>query len=163
MTEGGSAPRALCGNDVERGLARSHDLTRSPTNSWVFPLPPQIAVAIPIVVGAIGLAGLRSTAPFGAMEQAGVALFLLGSCLETGSELQRKAFKADPANKGKLYYGGLFALAQHINYTGEVLWYTGLALMAHAPLLAAVFFFGFSAFFAAVGVPELQTHLKARP
>ena len=44
---------------------------------------------------------------------------------------------------------------------GEVVWYTGLALMAHAPLLAAVFFFGFSLFFGAVGVPELQTHLKA--
>ena len=97
---------------------------RRPTPSQLTPPPPhthtytQIAVAIPIVVAAIGLAGLRSTAPWGLMEQAGVALFLVGSFLETGSELQRKAFKAEAANKGKLYYGGLFSLAQHINYTG---------------------------------------------
>lgn len=58
----------------------------------------------------------------------GWLLFIIGSALNTTSELLRKPFKDDPNNKGKLYTGGLFKYAIHINYFGDVLWVTGLAL-----------------------------------
>lgn len=58
----------------------------------------------------------------------GWILFILGSIINTTSELLRKPFKDDPNNKGKLYTGGLFKYAIHINYFGDVLWVTGLAL-----------------------------------
>ncbi|KAH0559340.1 hypothetical protein GP486_004148 [Trichoglossum hirsutum] len=48
----------------------------------------------------------------------GVLLYIAGMLLETISELQRKQFKGNPANKGKPYSGGLFAWASHINYGG---------------------------------------------
>ncbi len=38
--------------------------------------------------------------------------------LNTVSELLRKSFKDNPVNQGKLYTGGLFKYAIHINYLG---------------------------------------------
>ncbi|MEN2667154.1 methyltransferase family protein [Listeria aquatica] len=59
----------------------------------------------------------------------GIALFLIGSFVNTTSELLRKPFKDNPANKGKLYTGGFFKYAIHINYFGDVLWVAGFALV----------------------------------
>ena len=39
-------------------------------------------IGIPIVVLSLGLVGLASTAPFGVLDKAGFALFLLGSAIE---------------------------------------------------------------------------------
>ncbi len=55
----------------------------------------------------------------------GGAMYLVGIFLELVSELQRKRFKDDPANKGKPYAGGLFSLARSINYGGYTLWRGG--------------------------------------
>ncbi|AJS59438.1 MULTISPECIES: methyltransferase family protein [unclassified Paenibacillus] len=61
----------------------------------------------------------------------GWVLFFVGSMLNTVSELLRKPFKDNPANKGKLYSGGLFKYAIHINYLGDCLWVLGLALISN--------------------------------
>ncbi|MGG5737723.1 MULTISPECIES: methyltransferase family protein [Bacillus cereus group] len=61
----------------------------------------------------------------------GWVLFLGGSILNTVSELLRKPFKDNPANQGKLYTGGLFKYAIHINYLGDCLWVLGLALISN--------------------------------
>ncbi len=80
----------------------------------------------------------------------GWVLFLGGSILNTVSELLRKPFKDNPANKGKLYTGGLFKHAIHINYLGDCIWVLGLALISNnmysllIPLgLIFVFIFGY--------------------
>lgn len=62
------------------------------------------------------------------MTVLGWLLFIIGSVVNTTSELLRKPFKDDPTNKGKLYTGGLFKYAIHINYFGDLLWVTGIAL-----------------------------------
>ncbi|ALB29679.1 methyltransferase family protein [Companilactobacillus heilongjiangensis] len=59
----------------------------------------------------------------------GWILFILGSLVNSISELLRKPFKDNPDNKGKLYTGGLFKYAVHINYFGDVLWVLGFALV----------------------------------
>ncbi len=59
----------------------------------------------------------------------GIILFVAGSLINTLSELLRKPFKADPSNKGKLYTGGLFKYAIHINYFGDILWVAGFSLV----------------------------------
>ncbi len=55
--------------------------------------------------------------------------FFAGSMLNTTSELLRMKFKENPNNKGKLYTGGLFHYAVHINYFGDFLWVLGFALL----------------------------------
>lgn len=60
----------------------------------------------------------------------GIGLYSVGIATELISEIQRKRFKDDPANRGKPYGGGLFSLATHINYGGYTLWRSGYAIAA---------------------------------
>jgi steroid 5-alpha reductase family enzyme len=76
----------------------------------------------------------------GSLQYVGISLFSVGILTELISELQRKSFKDNPQNKGKLYTGGLFSLARHINYGGYTLWRTGLALTSGNYWLAALQF-----------------------
>lgn len=77
-------------------------------------------------------AGLLSgeAAPFGPYDGLGAALLLIGSYLNTGSELQRRAWKKRPGSKGRCYTGGLFAWSMHINYLGDSILFTGWAILA---------------------------------
>ena len=57
-----------------------------------------------------------------------VILYVIGSYLNSGSELQRKRWKSRPENKGKCYTEGLFSLARNINYFGDVVLFSAWAL-----------------------------------
>jgi steroid 5-alpha reductase family enzyme len=76
-------------------------------------------------------AGLLSgeATPFGAWDGLGIALLLVGSYLNTGSELQRRAWKKLPSSNGRCYTGGLFAYSMHINYLGDSILFTGWAIL----------------------------------
>jgi hypothetical protein len=63
------------------------------------------------------------SAPLGAAAYVGIALFLIGSLINSGSELIRDKWKKNPANKGVLYTGGLFRYSMHVNYFGDLLWF----------------------------------------
>jgi steroid 5-alpha reductase family enzyme len=92
----------------------------------------------------------------------GSALYIVGLTTEYVSELQRKRFKEDPANKGKPYTGGLWRLARHINYGAYTAWRAGFAMAAGGWILGAVvggfFFFDF----ASRGVPVLNEYCEKR-
>jgi len=90
--------------------------------------------------------GVHVRASFGVLEGVAVALYLIGSFLNTGSEGLRHAWKKDPAHRGELYTEGLFRYSMHINYFGDLVLFTGWALLARSPwalLIPAVMFFGF--------------------
>ena len=106
-----------------------------------------------LVFDAIALAGasVAGLAPLASdvVAQAGAALFVVGTLLERVPEMQRAAFKRDPANAGKPHMGGLWAVARHINYTGYTLWRIGAMLAARGWLpwsllpVAGLALFGF--------------------
>lgn len=58
----------------------------------------------------------------------GPTLFVLGMTLEAASETQRKIFKDNPKNQGKIIRSGLWSWARHINYGGYALWRGAYAL-----------------------------------
>ncbi|RJE22944.1 hypothetical protein PHISCL_04713 [Aspergillus sclerotialis] len=60
----------------------------------------------------------------------GTAMFTIGLLMETVAEAQRKQFKSNPENTGKIYTKGLWALARHVNYGGYTLWSAGYMLAA---------------------------------
>ncbi|KAJ9144487.1 hypothetical protein NKR23_g5956 [Pleurostoma richardsiae] len=60
----------------------------------------------------------------------GSIMFVVGSMAETLAELQRKRFKARPESKGRIYTGGLWRLARHINYGAYMMWRGGYMLAA---------------------------------
>ncbi len=99
--------------------------------------------------------------PFGWPDLLAITLFLLGSWLNSWSEIQRKLWKRDPANKGHCYTGGLFSQSMHINYFGDVVLFTGWALFTHNIwTFAFPIFMAFS--FAFIHIPALDAYLTKR-
>ena len=99
--------------------------------------------------------------PIGMLDYIGILLFLVGSYLNTYSEIQRKRFKKDPDNKGKLYTLGLFKLARHINYFGDICWVLGWAIITHniwSGLIPISLTLGFIFFF----IPQLSSYLEKK-
>lgn len=92
----------------------------------------------------------------------GTGLFVLGVFLEWVSEVQRKEFKDDPKNEGKLFTGGLFALSRHINYGGYTLWRAGFALASAGWIWGAISAAWFTYDFTKRGVPEMDEYCTNR-
>ncbi len=88
-----------------------------------------VTTLMTIVILAFGRAGGSNPNPIGAVEFIGLALYIAGSYLNTWSEYQRQQFKSDSANKGRLYTQGLFGISRNINYFGDVVLFSGLALV----------------------------------
>ena len=108
-------------------------------------------------------AGILADAPtpIGGMDWVAIALVLLGSYLNTGSELQRWQWKKKPSSKGHCYTGGLFKYATHINYFGDSVLFAGWAMLA-ASLFAWSIPVFVTAGFVLFHVPALDTYLSKR-
>ena len=68
--------------------------------------------------------------PLGAVGMFGIAVWLAGFAIEVIADLQKSRFKADPGNKGKFIDVGLWAWSRHPNYFGEIVLWTGVAIIA---------------------------------
>lgn len=123
------------------------------------------AIAIPFafMVYYVGfsLLGGPTRTPIGWVDGLAVGLFCVGSFVNTYSEILRDIWRKKPENKGKLYTGGLFRYARHINYFGDIVWVSGFAVLtrniwsALIPLLLLAFFLFYNA-------PELDRHLQEK-
>ena len=71
------------------------------------------------------------TDSIGWMEIIGILLFLTGSYLNSASEYFRYSWKQKRENTGHIYAGGLFKYARHINYFGDIVLFTVMAMVAH--------------------------------
>ena len=87
---------------------------------WVFMtlLAALVAVTSPAAAGWDALATL------------GLAVWIAGFAIEATADRQKSAFKADPANRGRFIRHGLWAWSRHPNYFGEIVLWTGIAIMA---------------------------------
>lgn len=81
-------------------------------------------VSLPLQVSAAAGPGLWPVAVVGAL------LWLLGVTFESVGDAQLKAFKADPANKGKVMDRGLWSWTRHPNYFGDSSVWWGLFVIA---------------------------------
>ena len=60
----------------------------------------------------------------------GLVIWAGGFAIEAVADRQKTAFKADPANDGRFIQHGLWAWSRHPNYFGEIVLWTGIAIMA---------------------------------
>jgi protein-S-isoprenylcysteine O-methyltransferase Ste14 len=88
--------------------------------------------------------------------------YFVGLALEAVSEQQRKAFKDNSKNTGKLYTGGLFGLARHINYAGYIIWRSSYALASGGWIWGALVAAFFSWDFANRAVPVLDEYCASK-
>ncbi len=91
----------------------------------------------------------------------GLGLYGLGAYLNTMSEYQRMIWKRAPNHQGKLYTEGLFAYSMHVNYFGDVVAFTGFAMVAARPyafLIPAIM----AVLFITINIPMLDKYLAER-
>jgi protein-S-isoprenylcysteine O-methyltransferase Ste14 len=99
--------------------------------------------------------------PLGPIDMVGIFLFLGGSYINTTADYQRFAWKRRIENKGRLYTGGLFKYAMHVNYFGDSILYVGLALIT-LELVCLLVSIGIIVNFIALQIPMLDRHLSKR-
>ena len=77
----------------------------------------------------------------------GCGVWLIGFAIEVVADAQKSSFKSDPSNQGHFIRTGLWAWSRHPNYFGEIVLWTGVAVMAipvltdwqYATLISPVF------------------------
>ena len=60
----------------------------------------------------------------------GVAIWAVGFGIEVVADPQKSRFNADPAHRGRFISTGLWARSRHPNYFGEIVLWTGVAIIA---------------------------------
>ncbi len=81
------------------------------------------AAALAVITG-----GVRE--PLGAVGIAGIIIWSIGILIEIVADRQKSNFKNDPDNAGKFINVGLWAWSRHPNYFGEIVLWTGMAIVA---------------------------------
>jgi len=81
------------------------------------------AAALAIITG-----GTRE--PLGAIGIAGIAIWASGMLIESIADWQKSRFKDDPDNEGRFINTGLWAWSRHPNYFGEIVLWSGMAILA---------------------------------
>ncbi len=120
-----------------------------------------ISILMVAAVYAYMRVGGSNDQPLGWVEAVGIILYLFGSFLNTRSEHTRHVWKKISANKGQLYTEGLFRYSMHINYFGDLVLFTGLAMICGSisllviPLLMTVNFVFFI-------IPQLDKYLAEK-
>jgi steroid 5-alpha reductase family enzyme len=90
-----------------------------------------ISILMTFVLFVFARAGGNNNQAVGIIEMIGVLLYLSGSCINTFSEYARHVWKSKAENRGRLYTGGLFRFAMHINYFGDIVLFTGFAMITN--------------------------------
>ena len=73
--------------------------------------------------------------PFGITGTIGLCIWIAGFLIEVVADQQKSNFKAIPSNRGKFINVGLWSWSRHPNYFGEIMLWTGVAIMS-IPVLA---------------------------
>ena len=81
------------------------------------------AAALAVITG-----GARE--PLGVIGIAGILIWAVGMLIEIVADRQKSNFKANSANAGRFIDVGLWAWSRHPNYFGEILLWTGMAIVA---------------------------------
>ena len=81
--------------------------------------PQAVLLFLTCLPAQLGVLASAEPAPIGPLAWAGAALWLVGMIFETVGDAQLKAFRADPANKGKVLDTGLWRYTRHPNYFGD--------------------------------------------
>jgi protein-S-isoprenylcysteine O-methyltransferase Ste14 len=92
----------------------------------------------------------------------GATVHFAAMAIELLAEIQRKAFKSKPENKGKLCTTGFWAITRHINYSMNVLFGFGMGLATggalYTPLSAGMYLSNF--IFNAI--PSIEEYCKTK-
>ncbi len=120
-----------------------------------------ISILMPLILFAFVYIGGNNNKSINIIDIMGMLLYVSGSFLNTYSEYKRHLWKKKPGNKGRLYTEGLFKYSMHINYFGDVVLFTGFAMITQTiHMLLIPFFMALN--FAFFLIPTLDTYLEKK-
>lgn len=120
-----------------------------------------ITILMAFVLFSFAKVGGNNQQPVSMIEIIGILLYLLGSYINTRSEYTRYIWKKKEMNKGRLYTDGLFKYSMHINYFGDVILFTGFAMITHSfsmLVIPLIMFLNFVFFI----IPRLDKYLAKK-
>ncbi len=94
--------------------------------AWVTQIPLLFLVCLPAQIGII----LAGESQLNTVALLGLLIALIGIGFESIGDAQLKAFRANPANHGKVLDTGLWRYTRHPNYFGDACAWWGIWLMA---------------------------------
>lgn len=100
--------------------------------------------------------------PLGILSFVGLALWVFGFGFEVLADSQKRRYRSDPVSSGEFIRSGLWRWSRHPNYFGEILLWTGIAVIAAPVLRGWQFATLVSPFFVALlltrisGIPVLE-------
>ena len=105
--------------------------------------------------------GYNTLSDVSLIDWLGAALVITGLSLHLTAEWQRYKFKKNPQNQGKLMTSGLWSLSRHINYLGDLLWVSGMAMITRNwwSVIIVLFLFVFFYFF---NIPVQEKYLQQK-
>lgn len=120
-----------------------------------------ISTVIPIVVFAFARVAGEHAGPLDWIDAIGILLYVAGSVINTHAEGTRYVWKLKAENRDRIYTEGLFGLARHINFLGDVFLFIGLAMVTHSPSMLAIPLFMTVNFIGFI-IPRLDRYLAAK-
>jgi steroid 5-alpha reductase family enzyme len=102
--------------------------------------------------------------PLDLVAFAGFLVWIFGFAIEVIADKQKRDFRAKPDNRDKFIHTGLWAWSRHPNYFGEILLWTGVAMISFPVLRGWQYVTLVSPVFVAIlltrisGIPMLETH-----
>jgi len=79
--------------------------------------------------GALTILTSNNNQNFGILDIIGVLIWVIGFLIEVVSDRQKSEFKSHVSNDGKFIQAGLWKYSRHPNYFGEILIWTGIAII----------------------------------
>ncbi len=92
--------------------------------------PQAVLLFLTCLPAQLGILASGTPAAIGPLGWAGAALWLTGMVFEVVGDAQLKAFRANPANQGKVLDTGLWRYTRHPNYFGDTCVWWGIWLVA---------------------------------
>ncbi len=120
-----------------------------------------VSVVMSLIIIALAYYGGNQKTAVGVVDYIGMVLYLCGSFLHSCSEYQRYLWKEREENKGHLFTGGLFSYSMHMNYFGDVVLFTGLALITRVTAMLVIPLF-MALNFVAILIPSLDAYLARK-
>ena len=98
----------------------------------------------------------------------GLIVFILGLSIEIIADYQKTVFRRNIENKDKFITTGLWSLSRHPNYFGEILLWTGIAIMSisslqglqYITLISPIFVYVLLVYISGVRILEAQAEKK---
>jgi protein-S-isoprenylcysteine O-methyltransferase Ste14 len=120
-----------------------------------------VSLVMSAVMGALAFYGSSHKIAVGVLDFVGIFFYLCGSYLHSCAEYQRYAWKQRAENKGHLFTRGLFKYSMHMNYFGDVLIFTGLAMITRVTSMLVIPLF-MALNFVVFLIPSLDAYLARK-